>query len=90
MFSVFLREGVWVAPDGVEYIGRAIRTARYRYVEWCVHASGAAAGVELYDHRDDPLETTNVAARLENRAVVEAPAGRLAAGWRGALPHAPG
>jgi uncharacterized sulfatase len=37
--------------------GRSIRTDRWRYTEW----DGGAAGVELYDHANDPREHTNVA-----------------------------
>ena len=39
-FSQFLREGIWVAPDGVEYMGYSIRTERYRYVAW-MNCSGS-------------------------------------------------
>jgi len=45
-------------------IGRAIRTERYRLVEW--KKPGAApdtADLELYDYRDDPRETRNLAAK---------------------------
>ena len=44
-------------------IGRAIRTDRYRMVEW--KQPGAppnTADIELYDYRQDPEETRNVAA----------------------------
>ncbi|MGK0186837.1 MAG: iduronate 2-sulfatase [Verrucomicrobiales bacterium] len=39
-------------------IGRAIRTARYRLVEW-KGAENAAVDYELYDYLDDPDETRN-------------------------------
>ena len=51
-------------------IGRAIRTERYRLVEW--KEPGAAADTaeyELYDYRDDPDETRNLAD--ERPAVME-------------------
>ncbi|WP_193212070.1 sulfatase [Luteolibacter marinus] len=43
-------------------IGRAIRTERYRLIEW--KKSGAppeTAELELYDYQEDPLETKNLA-----------------------------
>lgn len=43
-------------------MGRAIRTERYRLVEWRVPgADRASADFELYDYQDDPLEHKNVA-----------------------------
>lgn len=54
-----------VYPRGVrgkELLGRAIRTERYRLVEWKeAGAAAAAAEYELYDYVDDPLETENLA-----------------------------
>jgi iduronate 2-sulfatase len=43
-------------------LGRAIRTARYRLVEWKPwDADSAGIEYELYDYESDPLETTNLA-----------------------------
>ncbi|HKX63487.1 MAG TPA: sulfatase, partial [Verrucomicrobiae bacterium] len=51
-----------VFPRG-ERIGRAVRTARHRLVEWKVPgAPPGSAEVELYDYETDPLETRNWAA----------------------------
>ncbi len=86
VFSQYLREGIWVGPDGLEYMGRAIRTESHRYVEWHQRETGERAGVELYDLRLDPLENENVAGRAENRALLGAMQERLRAGWRAALP----
>lgn len=45
-----------------ERMGRAIRTARYRLVEWKVpRAPRDSAELELYDYEADPLETRNIA-----------------------------
>ncbi|MEY2410446.1 MAG: iduronate 2-sulfatase [Verrucomicrobiota bacterium] len=51
-----------VYPRG-ERLGRAIRTARHRLVEWKIPgADPASAEFELYDYEMDPMETRNLAA----------------------------
>ncbi len=46
-----------------EKLGRAIRTERYRLVEWKqVGAPADSAVIELYDYESDPIETRSVAA----------------------------
>ena len=40
-------------------MGYAVRTDRYRYVEWRDIASHAVVGRELYDYETDPYETIN-------------------------------
>lgn len=45
-------------------LGRAIRTERYRLVEWrAIGAAPEAAEYELYDYEADPLERENLAAK---------------------------
>lgn len=58
------------SPKGMgELIGRAVRTERYRLVEWKKPAAPADSAVlELYDYQDDPDETRNLAS--DNPAVV--------------------
>jgi iduronate 2-sulfatase len=46
-------------------MGRAIRTNRYRFVEWRDKDTNALVARELYDHQDDPAETLNLADREE-------------------------
>lgn len=48
--------------DG-EILGRAVRTERYRLVEWKKPGAAAdTADLELYDYKTDPSETKNLAA----------------------------
>lgn len=52
-----------VYPRG-QILGRAIRDARYRMVEWKEPGSSPdSAEIELYDYQSDPLETTNLASK---------------------------
>lgn len=53
---------IQVYPRG-QQIGRALRTARYRFVEWKKPGEGPdSAALELYDYEADPAEARNVAA----------------------------
>lgn len=59
-------------------LGRAIRTERYRLVEWRSYEESAdRPEYELYDYQTDPLETRNLAAK--HPAVVESLKQTLAA-----------
>lgn len=66
--------------------GRAMRTDRYRFIEW----SGKTGDVvcELYDHATDPTEATNLANLPEHKGMVGELRNQLHAGWKGALPAA--
>jgi arylsulfatase A-like enzyme len=46
---------------GCDLMGYAMRTDRYRYVEWLDAATGEITATELYDNRTDPDENTNIA-----------------------------
>ncbi len=68
-FASVVRQPASKARDHVTHVyprggrlGRAIRTPRYRMVEWKVPGDPASsAEIELYDYQDDPLETKNIA-----------------------------
>jgi iduronate 2-sulfatase len=68
-FTATLRDPTAPARSSVTHVyprnnllGRAIRTPRYRYVEWKKPGSPTAgAEHELYDYEADPLETKNLA-----------------------------
>jgi arylsulfatase A-like enzyme len=67
-----------------DWMGRSIRTERYRYTEW-TH-DGEATQRELYDHATDDAENDNLAANPGHEAVIHELSERLHAGWRAALP----
>ena len=64
-FSQFKRR-----DGGVPLMGYAMRTDRYRYVEWQDRRTGKVVAVELYDHEKDPGENVNVAERAEQKELV--------------------
>jgi arylsulfatase A-like enzyme len=45
------------------HMGYALRTDRYRYVEWRDIHTGVVTDRELYDEETDPMETVNRAGR---------------------------
>ncbi len=47
--------------EGSEYMGYAIRTHDYRYIEWRQFGSGDVTARELYDHRSGGSEYINIA-----------------------------
>jgi len=52
--------------ETVKYLGKSVRTDRYRYTEW----DGGKEGVELYDHQRDPHEWVNLAGDAKYAATV--------------------
>ncbi len=81
VFSQFLRDGIWVAPDGIVYRGYSIRTEHYRYVEWFRWEDRKLVATELYDIQRDPLENTSL---KEAHGLQASLAKQLHAGWRDA------
>jgi len=76
-------------PRYVKGVGRIMgysaRTDRYRFTEWAAPEKDFKV-LELYDHKVDPDENTNVAARPENAQVVKELSALLRGGWKKALP----
>jgi iduronate 2-sulfatase len=67
-------------------MGWAIRTDRYRLIEWRTNTGNVVDAVELYDHATDPGENVNLAAQPEFQPLVKQLSAQLAAGWKAALP----
>jgi iduronate 2-sulfatase len=69
-FAAALKDPVAETKEAVLHVyprspgmGRAVRTARYRLVEWKKPGAAAdTAALELYDYEADPAETKNLAA----------------------------
>ncbi|MDB6121630.1 MAG: Choline-sulfatase [Pedosphaera sp.] len=71
-------------PRG-KLMGHAMRTDRYRFVEWA-EKDKAPEGRELYDHQTDPDENVNIANQPENKELVEKLSEQLRASWQKAMP----
>jgi arylsulfatase A-like enzyme len=69
-----------------DIMGYAVRTNRYRYVEWRPWDSPQVVAAELYDHASDAHETLNVVGENDHAAAVKELEGILAQGWKSALP----
>ncbi len=70
-------------------MGRAIRTERYRLVEWTPNKPGSEfREYELYDYEADPLESRNLAESAEHAAVRATLIEQLHAGSKAAKPPA--
>ncbi len=80
-FSLFPRY-----EQGALIMGRAIRTDRWRYVEWQNMETKEIMARELYDHKIDSGETVNLSARIEYKDQIEELSQLLQNGWKAALP----
>ncbi len=60
------------------HMGYALRTATHRYVEWRDLGTGELFARELYDHRNDPAESVNVAGEARQAATVATLAAKAA------------
>ena len=67
-------------------MGYAVRTHRYRYVEWREWESKQVVARELYDYDTDPYETRNVATQPDQADTIREVAGILERGWKSVLP----
>ena len=70
-------------------MGYAVRTHRYRYVEWIEWETKRVTARELYDHEFDSQEMQNLAASPKYADTTRELAGILDRGWESALPTTP-
>jgi iduronate 2-sulfatase len=75
-----------------ERMGYAMRTDRYRYVEWytwdkATNTAGELLATELFDHDTDPGENRNLAAEDSHEDIQAELSGQLKLGWKHALPE---
>ena len=63
-FSVWV-EARYRYDEEIQVIGYAIKTDRYRYIEWKRTKTGEVEARELYDHDKDPWEWNNLAGKSE-------------------------
>jgi len=61
-------------------MGYAMRTDRYRYIEWCDSESQAVCARELYDHATDPQENVNRVESTDESLLAEL-SEQLREGW---------
>lgn len=53
-----------------DIMGYAVRTERYRYVEWRAWGTKTVVSRELYDHGSDPHESRNIAEQPDHKQTV--------------------
>jgi arylsulfatase A-like enzyme len=62
------------------FMGRSMRTDRYRYTEWAKPGS-SVVGIELYDHQNDPDEHVNIAHQPGQQELAESFGRQLHSDW---------
>ena len=67
-------------------MGYAMRTDRYRYIEWRNVKTHSVQARELYDHQADPHEMKNLAVLPNQSAKLTELQLLLKGGWQNALP----
>jgi len=82
---------IWVSKKyrydfDAQVIGYAMKTDRYRYIEWKHTRSGKVKARELYDHKIDPQENINVIDDPDYIKIVKEMKQLMDKGWKGALP----
>jgi len=84
-FSVWV-EGGYRYDEEIQVIGYAMKTDRYRYIEWKRTKTGEVEARELYDHDTDPHENKNVVDQQHYNGTVARLSKMLAQGSKAAKP----
>ncbi|MCK4958192.1 MAG: sulfatase-like hydrolase/transferase, partial [Planctomycetes bacterium] len=69
-----------------DIMGYAVRTKRYRYVQWRQWDTGKVLARELYDHSQDVDEMKNIADNPEYKDIISELGDILKTGWKAVLP----
>ena len=85
-FSQFHRRPK-VTPDKKRYMGYAMQTKRYHYIEWYywdneTKEKGEYVTNELYDHEIDPEENENIAGHEKSKELIKELSDQLKKGWK--------
>ena len=89
-FSQFHRRPK-VSADGGRYMGYSINTEDSHYIEWYqwdhkTGTKGEFVTAELYDRKNDPTETMNIANDEMQKDRVKKLSEQLKGGWKKAIP----
>jgi iduronate 2-sulfatase len=84
-FSQFARPWIYKQKDPA-LMGYTVRTKDFRYTEWQDFATGTIKFTELYDHRVDSLESSNVAGEGKYRQNISMLHELLQKGWQSCRP----
>ncbi len=57
--------------QGRDYMGYAMRTGQYRFVEWIDRQTTKIVSRELYDHSNDSDENTNIAGQIGSTSLIK-------------------
>ncbi|MDH4474931.1 MAG: sulfatase [Verrucomicrobiaceae bacterium] len=72
---------------GKNFLGRSLRTATHRYVEWTGPQGKKILSRELYDLSTDPIEKTNLAEDPTQETLLNQLAAQLQSGWKASKPN---
>jgi len=85
VFTQFPRPAYY--KKNFDAMGYSIRTEEFHYIEWIDIKKKQPIAIELYDHRSDPYELTNLAKKKQQQSNVKKLSQLLKNGWKAALPN---